>query len=100
MEIYSIEPKTLQYYKQNAKNRNAFDQEKTLKWLTCIVNASEKKLLYEQVYLCKFSGFNLVVNEKTKQIINLYWTNKDNKGKKPSKEQMELLNYWKEKLMA
>lgn len=96
--IYDIEQRALQEYKKYAKNRRYDSREEICKWLTCLINASEKQNLYSNVFLCKFSGFRIVINESQRKILWLYWISKNHKGRDPTELQLKNLRYWQERL--
>lgn len=98
--IYDIDPTALKFYRKDAKRHNDKPDDFIKRRLTCIIYSSEQNHLYNKVYLCKFSGFRIVADHKNKKIIHLYWLRKDNRGKRPSKKQLETLSYWQKKLLA
>ncbi len=97
--IYDIDEKALKDYRKLAKRNNNDPEDTIRKRLTCIIFSSQQDHLYDQVYLCKFSGFRIIVDHADKKILWLYWLRKDNQGKKPSREQLKNLKSWQKQLL-
>jgi hypothetical protein len=98
LKIYNITPQAIKLYRREANNYRDISEEVLKRKLTAIVySCKDRNLLYQDVYLYKFNGFNMVVNEKNLIVEHLYWDDEKHSPKFGTKDIIaKYHNYLKE----
>lgn len=97
IELYTIHKEAFNTYKKEVRQgANATIETIQRKLTALVINATEKRKIFKNKFMCRFGGFVMVVNEDTKMIEVLYWDNeKTHKSRVPKEVVAKLTETYK-----